>query len=346
LIIDSGNIRVLFSGRPGFAGETRRAFRLYLCENREAFSFTIIAKDTASIPDARIWYFYAWNRERMIKYILKRQISWSIKMNIKDYTGANRDAWNEVVPLHQKNSKERLDAFFMKPGAVIQTDPDVLRVLGEIDVKGKDVIHLCCNNGIELMSLKNMGALRCVGVDISEAAVSEAETRANQCGIGCEFVCADVFDLIPKYEAQFDVVMLTAGCLGWMPDLDLFFGVCSNLLKPNGQILIHEIHPFSEMLVFDYSDVDDRTKIIEPYFRDEPIVENQGLDYIGKTSYEAKTTYWFVYAISHIINALYKNGIAVTEFTESERDISAGHAKIESLKAGIPLSMTMLGKKF
>lgn len=266
-------------------------------------------------------------------------------MDIKDYPNANRDAWNEVAPLHQKNSKERLDAFFAKPGAIIQTDPDVLRVLGEINVRGKDVIHLCCNNGIELMSLKNMGAARCVGIDISGAAVGEAEARAKRSNIACEFVCADVFDLIPEYESQFDVVMLTAGCLGWMPDLEKFFGICTRLLRPIGQVLIHEIHPFSEMLAFDYSDVDDRTKIIEPYFRDEPIVENQGLDYLGKTSYEAKTTYWFVYAVSHIINALYKNGIVVTEFTESTRDVSAGHAKIESLRAGIPLSMTMLGKK-
>jgi len=52
-----------------------------------------------------------------------------------------------------------------------------------------------------------------------------------------------------------------------------------------------------------------------------------------------------VYAISHIINALYKNGIVVAEFLESTRDVSAGHAKIESLKAGIPLSMTLLGNK-
>jgi len=266
-------------------------------------------------------------------------------MDIKDYTNANRDAWNQVMPLHQNRTKQYLDRFFMTPGAVIQNDPNLLTVLKEIELQNKDVIHLCCNNGIELMSIKNMGAGRCVGIDISKAAITEAEERTRLCKIKCDFVCSDVYEIPSQFNANFDIVMLTAGCLGWMPDLNLFFSICSKLIKKNGIIIIHEIHPFSEMLSFDNSEIDDRTKIIEPYFRDQPIIENEGLDYVGKTTYDAKTTYWFVHSIGNIINALYQNNIIVTKFLESTKDISAGHAKIENLNAGIPLSMILTGKK-
>ncbi len=98
-------------------------------------------------------------------------------MDLKEFTRANREAWNEVMPKHQKVNKVDLDTFFARPGFVIQTDKDVLRMFDKISMKGKDVIHLCCNNGIELMSIKNMGANRCVGVDISDAAINEASER-------------------------------------------------------------------------------------------------------------------------------------------------------------------------
>ncbi len=266
-------------------------------------------------------------------------------MDVKAYTSANREAWNQVMPLHQQKTKDYLDSFFSTPGAVIQSDPDLLKIIEQIDITQKSIIHLCCNNGVELLSLKNMGAGQCIGVDISDAAIHEAEERKKKYKIDCNFLCADVFEIPSIVESEFDIVMLTAGCLGWMPDIELFFSICSKLLKKNGMILIHEIHPFSEMLAFDYSDVDDRTKIIEPYFRDKPIIEKQGLDYIGKQNYEAKETYWFVHTVGSIINALYSNGIIINKFVESIRDISAGHKKIEKLNAGIPLSMIILGKK-
>jgi SAM-dependent methyltransferase len=267
------------------------------------------------------------------------------EVDINDYTSANREAWDQVMPLHQKKNKDYLDSFFSVPGAIIQTDPELLSVFEKIDFNKKNVIHLCCNNGIELMSIKNMGADYCVGVDISEVVIKEAIERKELCKIDCDFICSDVFDMPAKLENQFDVVMLTAGCLGWIPNLDLFFNICAKLLRKNGVILIHEIHPFSEMLPFDYIDVDDRLKIIEPYFRNEPIIENEGLDYVGKTTYESKTTYWFVHSIGTIVNSLYGNGIYMTKLLESTKDISAGHSKIEELNAGIPLSMIMIGKK-
>jgi len=84
----------------------------------------------------------------------------------KKYTESNKAAWNEVMPLHQKAAKERWDNYFMQPGFVC-LDENERGHLTRIGIKGKSVAHLCCNNGIELLSIKNLGAGDCFGFDLS-----------------------------------------------------------------------------------------------------------------------------------------------------------------------------------
>ena len=50
-----------------------------------------------------------------------------------------------------------------------------LRALG---LEGKSVIQLCCNNGREILSVKNLGAARCVGVDQSAPFLEQAAELA------------------------------------------------------------------------------------------------------------------------------------------------------------------------
>jgi hypothetical protein len=97
------------------------------------------------------------------------------------------------------------------------------------------------------------------------------------------------------------------------------------------------------MLPFDDSNIEGKLQIIEPYFRDEPIVENSSLDYLGKTDYIAKTRYWFVHTISALIMALINNSLGIEYFSEHTQDISAVHKKLEKLDAKIPLSYIMIG---
>jgi len=269
----------------------------------------------------------------------------TMKENIKFYTNKNKEAWNEVMPKHQAVAKEEYDTLFSNPGYVCFTNPNSVQIIEKINVKNKNIIHLCCNNGIELMSLKNMGANRCVGIDISEIAIIEANERAKKCKIDCEFICSDVYDISEEFNNSFDIVFITSGCIGWIPDLERFFNIGFNLLRINGIILMHEIHPFSEMLPFDNANIENRLQIIEPYFREEAIVENSSLDYVGNTEYIAKTQYWFVHTISSIIMALIKNSFKIEYFSEHTQDISAGHKKQEKLDAKIPLSFILAGKK-
>ena len=99
------------------------------------------------------------------------------------------------------------------------------------------------------------------------------------------------------------------------------------------------------MLPFSDAEIENPMQIVEPYFRNEPIVENSSLDYLGGTEYDAKTQYWNVHTISDLIMGMINNGIAVEHFSEYERDLSMGHSRQEEMNAGIPLSYILVGKK-
>jgi len=272
------------------------------------------------------------------------------KEKIKIYTNANKDAWNEAMPKHRLIAKEKLDELFLQKGFVIQDDENILNIFKKYGIENKNIAHLCCNNGSELLSLKNMNAGKCLGFDISNEAINEATERARKSQINCEFVCCDVFDIESKYYNLFDIVYITIGALGWLPDLKAFFHIVSKLLKEKGIVIIHELHPFTEILPFDGDEnnlnTKDFIKIIEPYFRNGPIVENDGIDYIGKTKYNAKTTYWFAHSLSDIINGIVSNDLKIKEFIESPKDISTVHKSIENMNFSLPLSMIFVCEKY
>jgi SAM-dependent methyltransferase len=208
------------------------------------------------------------------------------------------------------------------------------------------VVHLCCNNGVELLSLKNLGADECVGFDISDEAIKEAGERAAQCRINCQFVRSDVYEIDAEYNNRFDIVYISVGCLGWMPDLKLFFEKAAALLRKDGLIFIHEIHPFVDMLPVDDGEEVGSLCIVGSYFKTDPYVDQGGLDYLGNSEYTSMTTqYWFIHTMSSILMSLFNNRIIVEYFSEYATAISPNHRQFEEAKAGIPLSYILIGRK-
>ncbi len=263
---------------------------------------------------------------------------------IKKYTQANRLAWNEAMPHHQEANKSKWDDRFSRAGYSVIQSPE-LELLEQIDLSGKAVAHLCCNNGVELMSLKNMGAGKCVGFDISDEAISEANERAQRFGIDCEFIQSDVYDIAPRYNNEFDLIYISIGCLGWLPDLPGFMGRVQSLLKTRGQLFIYEEHPFAEMLPSDDMVDMDPQRIIEPYFKDEPYVETDGIDYVGKKAYASKPMYWFVWTLSDILMGVIEHGMQLKHFSEYPEDISTLHSRNQTEGPAIPLSYILIAEK-
>ena len=101
----------------------------------------------------------------------------------------------------------------------------------------QDVAHLCCNNGVELLSIQEPRAARCVGFDISDVAIGEGAgarwqtSTVNLCAAMC----------MPSPMTTTDLTgSISAGALGWLPDLARFFSRVAALLRTRGQVLIHE----------------------------------------------------------------------------------------------------------
>lgn len=216
----------------------------------------------------------------------------------EDYTEANRKAWNEVEPIHRRQRFESQLQNFTRVGRFC-LDEIATVALKKIGLAGKSVELLCCNNGAELISIKNPGANTCSGFDISESFVSQARELAKSAGVDCEFIETDVYQIPGRFYRVFGVAFTSIGVFGWMPDLGNFVNVGRRILKPGGFYLISEQHPIADMP--DEAQNSPRPQLKHFYFRAEPFVDSEGLDYFGHETYEAETTHWFHHRLSDII---------------------------------------------
>jgi len=264
-------------------------------------------------------------------------------MNLKEITEKNRIAWNAVMPFHQKAKKVKWDKNFSQPGYIIQNEPE-LGKLQDVGIAGKKIIHLCCNNGRELLSLKNMGAQYCLGVDISDTAIKGAKERAAGCNIVVEYLRSDVYDLGEEYSGCFDLVYMTIGGLVWLPDIKRFFSVVSRLLKPGGEFFIYDSHPLTNILPWE-GDANTKVEITQPYFHSEAWEWSDSMDYYGGAEYEAPVHYEFTYTLSEIMMALIDNQIDIRFMGEYEKDISCGFEWLEQRSMKLPLSYILIGQK-
>ena len=263
---------------------------------------------------------------------------------LEKYTEANRKAWNAAMPHHRKARDDHWNRLLSDPDYVFQTDPE-LSILQEIGIRDKDIANLCCNNGLELLSLKRLGARRCVGFDISDEAISDARQRAERFHLPAEFHRHSVYDIPAGFDASFDLVYITIGALTWLPDLRAFFAIASRLLKPGGDLFIYESHPFAQVLPWDVSKEQGKPEIENDYFVSEALLCEGGLDYYGNADYDAPPTYEFVHTLSDILSAILANDLRLTRFLEYEHDISCGLAWIEQSGLRLPLSYILTASK-
>lgn len=259
------------------------------------------------------------------------------------FTGANREAWDQAAPVHRKINQARLVEAFSKPG-YSTLDRHIVDRLDEIGLEGKSVAQLCCNNGRELVSLRNLGAGRCVGFDASAAFIEQARELADASGhTDVEFVTTDVYDIPPHLSGPYDIVMSTIGVLSWMPDLNALFDVMARLARSGGHLLIEETHPV--VLMYEEGEGDAPSYLKYSYFKQDPWEETTGLDYYAGTKYTSKPHYSFQHTLADIVMAAIDAGFALRHFAELDFDISNFCADLEQAEAKPPLGMTMVWQK-
>lgn len=268
------------------------------------------------------------------------------EMDKEKYINANREAWNEATLKHQEARGDKLKNAFASEG-YSTLDEFITAKMKQYHIEGKDVAQLCCNNGRELLSMLNLGAKSGVGFDISDEAINEAGELAEISGLAAKFVRTDVLEIGHEYDDLFDMIYISIGALTWLPDLRLFFKIVWRLLRNNGVLIIYEQHPFTNMLAASDEkeyDASHPLEVVFSYFRTEPWEENSGIDYIGKTTYEAKTAYSFTQKISDILNPMIQSGIGLVELIEYDHDISLMWECLEKEKM-VPLSYILVGQK-
>ena len=258
----------------------------------------------------------------------------------------NREAWNEATAYHQKARKSSLQIGFANPDFTTlnrNCDEVMIEKLEKIGLEGKTIAQLPCNNGRELLSLMRFGATKVIGFDISDVAIAEAKELAEISGLNAEFERTNILDIGQEYNGYFDFIYISEGSLQWFGDLDAYFAVVSRLLKPEGIILIYEIHPLAYLLELASSDEKRIFNGVISYFEKGPYSYRDGLDYIGGTTYKAKKCYWFMHKMSDIMNAILQNSMQIEEFSEYNMEM-ANNPQVVGLSK-LPLSYILTGKK-
>ncbi len=260
----------------------------------------------------------------------------------KQISTANREAWDQAAPIHRAYNQDQLLASFSQPG-YSDLDEVETRRLQALGVVGKDVAQICCNNGRELLSVKNMGAARCVGFDGAQGFIDQGRELASAGKLDVEFVCTDAYDISDKYSESFDLATITIGVLGWMPDIERFFVSVEKLIRPGGALFIYEQHPILDMIT--PGQANDPIHWELSYFDKAPYVETDGLDYFGDKKYDAKPVTSFTHTMADVIMAAINSGLTVEHFEEFPHHISNTWWNVEEAELGLPMCYTLVLRK-
>ena len=226
---------------------------------------------------------------------------------------SNKHAWGQISAEHYETFKQRLSDGSHKLNKYI------LDELG--DLSSKNIIHLQCNTGADTILLAGMGA-SAVGVDLVPDNIRYAGKLAEDFGIkNVGFIEADIMELMEKHDEKYDVVFVSEGAIGWLPNLTKWAQTIRHLLKDDGFFYIFESHPI--YLMFDEGKLAEGETVIKyPYFKTKPDIDQT----IGGYASEPKggvETYFWQYKISDIINPLVSAGLKINffnEFTENYFD--------------------------
>jgi len=262
-----------------------------------------------------------------------------------NYTETNKEAWEEVFNKHQENWKNNpIENMLENDFAFL--NHDLTTELKDINLKDKDVAQFCCNNGRELLSIVKSGARSGTGFDFSENFIKEASRITELKNISCKFICTNIMDIGNKYQDKFDLVFCSIGTFCWFENLSDFFKKVYLVLKPNGTILISESHPILNIFGMEGEknyDAKNPEKIINSYFKNDPWIDTDGIDYFSKKKYKSKVITSFSHTFSDIINSMITNNISIKKVLEYSYGLDDLFVSLD--KGKIPLSMIIKGEK-
>jgi 2-polyprenyl-3-methyl-5-hydroxy-6-metoxy-1,4-benzoquinol methylase len=248
------------------------------------------------------------------------------------YTKATLESWNEAAPIHMEINSGLINS--VQNPEFNHLTQGVMKILDKVSVTGKSCVQICCNNGIDLISLRKIGASHCLGIDGAEEFIKQAKLLADKANVdNIDFVTHNVYSIPETFSGRFDIGLITIGVLSWMPDLEGFFSAAAKLLKPGGHLIIEDLHP----VLFMYEE-GDPSYLNASYFEKEPFKEEDGLDYFTGKKYKAKPNYSFQHTFSEILMSTINAGLVLRSMEETPQNIGNFCADLEHTTCNPPLA--------
>lgn len=213
----------------------------------------------------------------------------------------NRAAWNQMVELHIDHLEYRTREV-VEGGSSLK--PIELEALG--DVRGKNLLHLMCQFGLDTLSWARQGA-KVTGVDISDQSILHANKLKERAGLQAEFVRSDVLELIGKLDRKFDIVFQSYGTHVWLSDIRKWAEVVAHHLKPDGTFFMIDEHPVNVLFIAEPR---------ESYFECKPLISTDAPDYCQRDKIIKGELVEFQHTVSDIVNALIAAGLQIVELGE------------------------------
>jgi SAM-dependent methyltransferase len=235
---------------------------------------------------------------------------------VTDYHAVNREMWDERAPAHAGSPDYGFERFAADPAylsGVVRFD---LPRLG--DVSGVRGVHLQCHIGTDTLSLARLGA-NMTGLDFSPSALEQARRLAADAGAEIEYVEADAYDAVEVLGAgRFELLYTGIGAICWLPRIERWAEVVTQLLAPGGRLFMREGHP----MLWSLEDVraEGRLLVEHPYFEHEaPFVYREGGTYVETdVQFETNESHTWNHALGEILTALLSRGMRVTGFVEHD----------------------------
>ena len=166
-----------------------------------------------------------------------------------------------------------------------------------------------CHFGQDTLTIKRMGAAAVTGLDLSPRAILEASKLAARANLDATFVEADLYNAPNVIDGQFDVVFMSYGTIGWLPDINRWAEVVASFLAPGGRFVFAEFHPALWML-------DEQHQLVKySYFNDAPIVDEEGT-YTDVEEEQPQTMVTWNHGLGEVISALLDQKLTLTHFDE------------------------------
>lgn len=261
-------------------------------------------------------------------------------MSSIDPFAANRAMWDETAAIH---ANARLEALLKAAANSDFSTFDAVesQVFGKLGLPGKAVAQPCCNNARELVSAKKAGAARCVGFDFSTPFLLQGEQIAKAAGVEVELVNANVTQIPDEYFGCFDIVYVTVGAIGWLPDAQLFLSTAARLLRPAGHLFLYDMHP-ALFLFDDQQPAPTQPQLCRSYFQREPAVFENCPDYFDPTAIVKSPSFWFQHTLGDVLSGVLRAGLTLVDFQEYPHDVSGVYAAFENQAHAMPMSYSLV----